>query len=369
MNIKQLRRRAARNLRSFLGFLRHPWAHLTHRLRYKVLARPGSLGFYGGIFNPGAVRTDAGDIVLLAKGQLQHWLNADHATYMRGSPVMLALTGELRIRHAEPVSVSLSSPPYADTEVEDFRLFNFDGHIWANHNLIEVVRGNREPGYGGSQVCLSQFDPREKTLQFLGIPKVDIPTQKREKNWVFVETMGQLYLFYSFRPYVVLKLTDRRTLSFQTCVTQDNNIDFPTLGGTSSPISYSTNPVCYDAQHLLVLVHQSHHRPGGREYKHWGVLLDKTTLAPVRVTRLPLLSGVGARGKLRGTLYATSIIKLGEQFVCFNGEGDSYCTFTTIPKARIDRLWTSISIPPTGVDRRPRQSPLLDMPATTLSAR
>lgn len=343
MHVRQLRRRVSNTVRSFLAFLLGPWIHFTHRLRFKVIAGPGSAGFPGGVFNPGALRTDAGDIILLAKGQLQHWLDADPASYMRGSPVMLSLTPTARLRNLETVSLSLSSPPYADTEVEDFRLFNFDGSIWVNHNLIEVLRNGRDVGYGGARVCISEFDPRGRKLKVLGIPTLDFPLQTREKNWLFVEVMDQLYLLYSFQPYRVLKLTHRQTLSFSTCINQDNKIDFSALSGLSLPVSYSTNPVCYDAEHLLVLTHQSHHRLGGRHYKHWGVLLNKATLAPERITTSPLLSGEGARGRLRGTLYATSVVKMGQQFVFFNGEGDSYSTFTTIPKTKIDRLWVNIS--------------------------
>jgi hypothetical protein len=323
--------------------VRHPWLHLTHRFRFRVIAGPGFLGFCGGAFNPGAVRTDKQDIILLAKGQLQHWLDADPANYMRGSPVVVSLDPSLRMDSVDTISKLARFPSTGDTEIEDFRLFPFAGQIWVNHNLIEVLRTEKKRGYLGSRVCISHFNPATKELTFLGHPQIDFQARPREKNWVFVELRDELYLLYSFHPYRVLKLIDRPNLVFSTVISRVIDIDFQDIGGFAAPVSYSTNPIHYDDDHLLVLIHQSIRGLGGRCYYHWGVLLDKNSLYPKKVTSRPLLSGVGARGALRGVLYVASVVKMGDNFVLFNGEGDSYLTRTTVPKAKFDKLWSSVS--------------------------
>jgi hypothetical protein len=323
--------------------VRHPWIHLTHRFRFKVITRPGLLGFCGGAFNPGAVRTDKQYIILLAKAQLQHWLDADPADYMRGSPVVVSLDRSLRMDSIDTISSLDRFPSNGDTEIEDFRLFPFAGEIWVNHNLIEVSRSEKKTGYLGSRVCISHFNPATKELTFLGHPQIDFQARPREKNWVFIESGDELYLLYSFCPYRVLKLIDRPSLAFSTVISRVIDIDFQDIGGFAAAVSYSTNPIHYDDDYLLVLVHQSIRRHGGRCYYHWGVLLDKNSLHPKKVTSRPLLSGIGARGELRGVLYVASVIKMGEDFVLFNGEGDSYLTRTSVPKAKFERLWSNVS--------------------------
>jgi hypothetical protein len=319
--------------------VRRPWAHVSHRMRFKVIAGPGFLGFRGGAFNPGAVVKNDGDILLLAKGQVQHWRYARPADYMRGAPVVVSLDERLRVRSTATIPKLDQLPSDNDTEVEDFRMFTFGGEIWVNHYLIEVLRTEQTRGYRGSRVCLSRFNAATNELTFLGHPRIDFEAQPREKNWVFMESNGELYLLYTFRPYRVLKLVDRQTLTFSTVVNRVYDIDVESLGGFSKPVSYSTNPIPYDGDHLLVLVHQSVRTPAGRCYYHWGVLLDKHDLAPQRVTSRPLVTGTGARGPLRGVLYVSSVIKLRNDFVLFNGEGDSYLTRTTVSKAKIERLW------------------------------
>jgi hypothetical protein len=302
------------------------------------------LGFGGGAFNPGAVLADGRRVVLLAKGQREHWRYASAADYMRGAPVVLTLDARLRVRSTATIRRFDRLPSDGDTEVEDFRMFMFGGEVWVNHYLIEVLRTPQTRGYLGSRICLSRFNPATNELAFLGHPNIDFEARPREKNWVFAESNGELYLLYSFRPYCVLKLTDRRNLAFSTVINCSNDIDFRLIGGfAKKPVSYSTNPIPYDDGHLLVLVHQSIRTPAGRCYYHWGVLLDKSTLSPQRITSRPLLSGTGARGPLPGVLYVSSVIKLRNDFVFFNGEGDSYLTRTTISKAKIDRLWSTLA--------------------------
>jgi hypothetical protein len=42
-------------------------------------------------------------------------------------------------------------------------------------------------------------------------------------------------------------------------------------------------------------------------------------------------------------LYVTSALAMGDGFVFFNGEGDTYLTRTTVLKRALDGLWSSVS--------------------------
>lgn len=335
----RIRSRLYRFFRLLADISRHPWAYLTHRSKFRVIAGPGLLGYAGGVFNPGAVRMDDGRLILLAKAQVEHWLYADADNYMRGAPVVVRLEPGLRLESAEVVSRLERFPPDGDVEIEDFRMFRFNGQLWVNHSLIEVSRTEGTTGYRGSRVGLSRLEPEAKALTFLGHPQIDFDMQRREKNWVFVELRGELYLFYSFLPYRVLRLVDRQRLMFSTVVDSAMDIDLTTLGGFAAPVSYSTNPIAYDEDRLLVLVHQSVRRPQGRCYYHWGVLLARDTLLPVRITSRAIVAGIGARGVMRGVLYVSSVARMGDSFVLFNGEGDTFVTRTRLSRAQLDRSW------------------------------
>src|SRR5947209_798826 len=51
-------------------------AFRRHQQNSHVIAAPGHLGFEGGIYNPGALPTQDRGVILLAKGQTCHWLDA-----------------------------------------------------------------------------------------------------------------------------------------------------------------------------------------------------------------------------------------------------------------------------------------------------
>lgn len=159
---------------------------------------------------------------------------------------------------------------------------------------------------------------------------------------MFTASEGELYLFYTFHPYRVLKLSNRRTLTFSTIINQPLSPQLGDIGGFGTFVSYSTNPVDYDEQHFMLLVHQVDPSRMGRLYYHWGVLIDKATMYPTQVTAEPLFSGVGARGVLRGVVYVMSVIPRGHEFIFYCGEGDTYLSRTTIAKDKLDRLWTTL---------------------------
>lgn len=324
---------------------KNPFCYLRYRLKFNIIADPGFLGFKGGVFNPGAVATADGDTVMLAKGQTQHWMLAqgDNAhEYFKGGPVFIAFDAQRRMKMHCQVEDLRGFPVEDDLEIEDFRLFRFEDRIWANHNVIQVERTAHQTGYSAARVCLSHLDPVNLSLTFCGYPELDFDVQPKEKNWMFIEHLGDLYLLYSFHPYRVLKLVDRQTLRFSTIIDQPLGPDLGDIGGFGTFVSYSTNPIHYDDRHFLLLVHQVDPNGMGRLYYHWGVLIDKASMYPVKVTAKPLFSGIGARGTLRGVIYVMSVVVERGNFTFYNGEGDTYLSRTTISKDKLDRLWREL---------------------------
>lgn len=291
--------------------------------------------------------TEHGGTVLLAKGQTQHWMLAQGDNvheYFTGAPVFMSFDKHHRVKESCAVQNLYDFPEQDDLEIEDFRLFHFEDDIWVNHNIIQVKRAAHETGYTAAMVCLSHFNPDNKSLTFQGYPQLDFDIQQKEKNWVFIEFNGDLYLFYSFHPYRVLKLSDRQTLTFSTIINQPLDPQLSDIGGYGTFVSYSTNPVDYDEQHLLLIIHQVNPKGMGRLYYHWGVLIDKTTMYPARVTANPLFSGIGARGMLRGVIYVMSVIAQQNEFIFYCGEGDTYLSRTKISKDKLDSLWIEVEV-------------------------
>ncbi len=114
------------------------------------------------------------------------------------------------------------------------------------------------------------------------------------------------------------------------------------IGRFGTFVSYSTNPVDYDEQHFLLLIHQIDPHRMGRLYYHWGVLIDKATMYPAKVTATPLFSGIGARGKLRGVIYVMSVIPQQHEFIFYCGEGDTYLSRTRMSKDKLESLWLAL---------------------------
>lgn len=318
-------------------------AYRKHLRNSKVIAGPHYLGFAGGIYNPGSLPTSDGGVILMAKGQICHWWDAigiNAELYQKGSPVVFTLDKDLNLKGSHVVQSQNGFPAIDKVGYEDFRLFYYNKEIWVNHSLLTLVpRHTCAWTFQDSKQVLSSLDPTHTRLSFLGQPQLDLPIRRIEKNWVFLEYEGNLFLFYSFHPYRVLKLTDRENLTFTTVINQPLGDRLGDIGGFKTMVSFSTNPIDYDERHWLLLVHQVEHGRVERCYHHWGVLIEKKTLLPRKITTTPLFSGRGARGRKPGIIYVTSVIRREADFVFFSGEGDAFITQVVVPKNTIERSW------------------------------
>ena len=324
----------------------HKWInrllHSAHRKNSTVIASPNYLGYKGGLYNPGAVPVEGGATLLLAKAQTCHWWDAVgvHAdAYYGGDPVMFMLDPALQVISSQVVSMDDSYPTDRPVGYEDFRLFRYKGAIWANHGMISIVKKHScASTYNAATPCLSRLDPEQACLSLMGHPQLDFETATIEKNWLFFECRGELYLLYSFSPYRLLKLVDPANLAFETVIQQELSEPFCDVGGFGTMMSLSTNPIEYDDKSLLLLVHQIERRGIERFYHHWAVLVDQATLLPTKITRQPLFSGMGGRGRRAGIVYVSSVIRRDNQFVFYMGEGDAYVTHAALSRELIDSL-------------------------------
>jgi len=310
------------------------------------MAGPGYLGYDGGVYNPGAIIHNSIGLILLAKGQTCHWYDAVGSKadlYCKGAPIFFKLNQSLNITSSYGIKSIKQFPNLDRVGFEDFRLFKYKEEIWVNHSMIPLVKKNDCVWTFRSAIpCLSHLEEDLNTLTFLGHPQLDIPLNSIEKNWVYLEDNFELYLFYSFSPYRVLKLVDRRNLRFSTVVNCPLKGKLTDIGGVGTMISYSTNPIEYDEQYWLLLVHQIKQSRIERIYYHWGVLVDKKTLLPHKITEKFLFSGLGARGRKPGIVYVSSVIKQDENFIFFMGEGDTYITRASLTKQALDQMWCNV---------------------------
>lgn len=321
--------------------------YLMYWPKSKIIAGPGFLNYKGGIFNPGAVSIDNGETLLLAKGQVRHWKDAvsdknNFKYYLQGAPVVTTLNDNLQVKSSYAIHLLHNYPAQDDLAIEDFRIFSFESKIWVNHVLIQIERDSTQIGYRECTQALSILDPVKMSLTLLGNPKLDFIPNRKEKNWVYVEHNGDLYLFYSFYPYHVLKLVDASTLTFKTVVDQCFDSRLEDIGGFGTLVSFSANPIGYDNQHWLLVVHQIDTSNKKRLYYHWGVLVEKGSFTPMKITSAPLFSGLGARGRLKGVRYVMSVINRNTDYIFFCGEGDDHLTRITISKAKLDKMWSAL---------------------------
>lgn len=329
-----------------VGALTRCPAYIFHVLNSTVVAKPGTLGFGGGVFNPGALILDDGSVLLLARSQVVPWFKARgkyRHLYMAGSPVAFifnpqkaCVTSSFVIERVERIS------DWETFAIEDFRLFEWKGQKMVNHSLITKGYENGFINQKSVSAALSVFDQNRMEIKFLGVPKVDFPLQNFEKNWMYKEYEGRLYLFYGAHPYHVLVLSDSGEWEFTTVIRQEMGPQFTNPGGFGTRVSLSTNPIDYDDQHWFIVIHQFAQKMTGRWYVHWGVLIDRTSLLPVKITSEPLFTGAGARGRVPGYRYISSVLRMEAELLFFAGEGDVFVTVTKKTVQDVEKLWVPI---------------------------
>ncbi|HVU33778.1 MAG TPA: hypothetical protein VHE61_10110 [Opitutaceae bacterium] len=298
----------------------------------------GAFGFAGGLYNPGAVSTTGGTI-LLARGEKSSWpvqKRSVRAFLDSARPTLLVLQENGEVARRCPVAVK-TAPTLAGTRFEDFRLFEHEGRIYSNHSGIVCETdpaGIIQPEVLATAVNLSYFDPEPATLTHLGTLALDRPTERVEKNWAMFSAGGAVHLIYSFNPYRLFVASKFPSLHFQ--LAQEIPVELP-LPDEGLMLRNSINPVPYDPAHLLHVVHKVY---PGKKYVFWAVLIDRATLRPAKMTATPLLhrdSGNGA-----SIVYLCSAVVGDEDVTFFGGLDDCAVGAWRISRARLDQQWTPV---------------------------
>ncbi|HCM42132.1 MAG TPA: hypothetical protein PLY88_06140 [Candidatus Omnitrophota bacterium] len=308
----------------------------------QIIIREGFDRYPGGIYNPGHF-TCAGKSYLLARGEKHMEIERarDASKMMRGSaPLLTECSPDFTVQSMKELQL-VGFPSRVDFRAEDFRVFIFQEQVYAHHSLIQFppyFRYRDDKTYFSKQV-ISRVDIEKKQLVYCGAPALDRNLALIEKNWLYLEHDGEVYLFYGFSPfYLVQKLVSWGRFEFKTFIDMPLRI----FGLHHLPyVSFSSNPVEYDEKHYLLFVHA---RRGKQilDYLHWGVLISKTTLKPVFISKKPVLRGGNARGVYPHVIFITAVIPSGRDFDIIMGEGDYYSSVAKLERSLFEKNLISI---------------------------
>ena len=337
-SVPEFRHRQAR-LREAVAYLSAPIARLK---QLETIAGRGSFGFYGGVCNPGGIQHNDG-LVLLARGESAPWALSRHdaGSFAAGcKPLLVELDSQLRVKSGTPLSWTgpQGSPRH---RLEDFRLLRFQGQLLSNHSILTLPE--RAVSHGlpvrlhevQTRVGLSRIDIARGTITLLGSPNLPLPLGQTEKNWAMIATGNDLHLLYSFNPYRLFRLTRWNGLRFEPALTAD--VDVPsTEPGVA--LRNSINPVDYDEEHYLHVVHQFYR---GNNYVFWAILLSKRTLLPVMMSGRPLARNWHSASS--SVLYLCSAVPTDTDVLFFAGLNDSSTACWRIPRRALETEWQPIT--------------------------
>lgn len=313
---------------------------LARRAASRLLAGRGSYGFPAGVLNPGAL-ADGDRTLLLCRTEKLPWAvmkTAETQFFRQSPPLLLELDSANRI--ASATEFALHGLPDADrSRAEDFRLFRFRGEVYSNHAVISnpTLPGTTPPRLEVMQtrLALSRIDYAGRRLEWRGLPTLDRPLTRVEKNWAMFADGDRLFLLYSFSPYILLEAKAWPGLEFATVA---RATVAPPFGGDGLALRNSLNPVAYDDRHWLHVVHKVY---PNKQYCYFAVLIDRTTLRPVRASARPLASGWGSGAA--AIHYACSAVVRPAEVLLFAGVDDCGTAVTAIPRARLDAEWMPLA--------------------------
>ncbi len=280
--------------------------------------------YRGGVYNPGAVRLDE-RLVILARNECYSELERQRNPALWPDscrPLVVYLDREGRIEATQPLALDDS---LRGERAEDFRLFFHAGRLHAS--FTRVI----DPGRIEQQV--SSVNLEAGRLERPRRPLLDFAPRPIEKNWCFFEWGDELHLLYSFQPFRLLKLTDAKAFRFETVLHCELTTVAEEPGWRGAPFaSLSAAPVEFDEHRWLLFVHW---RDPAGNYRQYGVLLDRESLRPLSIARQPIFAGGAAQGLHPHVLYLMSVVRTGDEFDLFLGEGDEHVSQSRLTLAAL----------------------------------
>lgn len=323
--------------------LAHFSAPIANRHNFQLLAGRGSFGFAAGVFNPGAI-VDDGRLYLLSRADKTPWIlqKTDEARFFTSTkPLLMTLGNDRRVENATEVSIE-HFPDLQSNRAEDFRLFRYREMIFSNHAVVSEP-ASKAASYGRLQMerlqirmGISRLNPEAPSLTWCGFPTLDRPTAKVEKNWAMFTDGERLFLLYSFEPYVLLAAKNWPDLEFETVCETSVAVPF---GGDGLQLRNSINPVDYDENHWLHIVHKVY---PGKKYVFWATLIDKQTLLPAKVSSRPLVCGWQCAPA--SIIYICSAIATENEIRLFGGLDDSSMGTWTARREDLNANWLPIPV-------------------------
>jgi hypothetical protein len=327
-----------RRVNQALTFLSDPIVKASNLTQ---LAGRGSFGFKAGVLNPGAIAEGDG-VILLARGEHIPWAVSKRSMsdFFRGwRPMLFELNKKLDfalIKEAKFTNVKESD----GIRLEDFRLFRYQNQLFSNHSKVtsldETSPKDKPWDFESMRigVSISRVDVTTNKLTFLGTPTLDFPTTVAEKNWAMFEHQKELYLIYSFNPFHLLKVSRWPQLDFVTVMRQPLKL---LHGDDQIKFRNSVNPVEYDQEHFLHVVHKVYL---DKQYAFWAVLIEKNSLLPKMISARPLICGW--KSAPASIIYACSVIARENEILIFGGLHDSAMGFWKIARSKLDENWIAV---------------------------
>jgi hypothetical protein len=322
-----------------LVFLSNPIARSSELVR---LGGRGSFGYAAGIVNPGAI-TDGGNITLLGRGEKIPWGVSRHnlSDFLNGCrPVLFELNDKLSISDVAEAKF-IKAENFADTRMEDFRLFRYQSHLFCSHSWVVISNDSSTEAKTfrheslQTKMGISHVDLNAKEIRFFGTPAVDFSTGPSEKNWVFFQRHDELFLIYSFNPFHLLRASEWPQMNFIT-VTRKNLATY--CGDDQLKFRNSVNPVEYDQDYFLHVIHKVY---PGKQYAFWAVLIEKNSLLPKKISARPLVCGW--KSAPAAIIYVCSVIARNEDILIFGGIDDSSMGFWKVARTKLDETWIPLN--------------------------
>jgi hypothetical protein len=307
----------------------------------RVLAGPAAGPGWEAVLNPGALPRQDGTL-LLCRVEDATWteMKADEAVFMRRCPprlLELDSNGELRTNRR---AAWIEAPPASTHRLEDFRLFTHAGNILSNHAVLRLP----SPARAGHPVALERLetrvgfsvvDPVRAELRFRGEPRLPRSLSRTEKNWACFSRGEDLFLLYSPAPYQLYRCTDWDRLEFTAVL--ETEWMLPESSPDLPPLRNSINPVVYDEDHWLHVVHRVY---PGKRYAYWPVLLSRRTLRPVCAGCRPLACGGWSGGE--GLLYLSAAAAGPEMIDLYFGAEDCATGHSQVSRRELDTAWRPV---------------------------
>jgi predicted GH43/DUF377 family glycosyl hydrolase len=272
---------------------------LTLRIaRKRIVSRGDIPGSDGGVYNPGAVATGEG-IVLLARREIDYrFTSIVHPEIIVVDPDNLeVISRRTLLRRGYP----------AGSRAEDFRLLHHGGQLIAVHTLVHPD--------GRIRPMIAAVG--ERTLEPWDALELPIETMPVEKNWVLFDVDGVLHCLYRLDPLTIFA---RERGAWRLVRRSDNGWSSEFRG----MLSNSANLVPFGDGHLGFW----HSIVDGR-YVQGAMTLTRDL--EIGTTTGVLLDGRDASpGQKPGVLYVSALVVRDGRVLAFYGEGDAHCGAASI---------------------------------------